>query len=76
MDGQPVDLSAGERAILERLKRKAIDLRWGRSDWCPCGLPRPAKRADFDSLRKRRPALVDIKMGMLHLAEPINSEEA
>jgi hypothetical protein len=62
------DLSEGEQAILRRLAKKPIDLYYGRNGWVPDGLPRPAKRADFDSICKREPELVKIKMAQLMLA--------
>lgn len=64
----PVDLSDGESAILRRLEKKPIELYWGRSGWVPDSLPRPAKRADFDRICKRSPAMVKIRQAMLVLA--------
>lgn len=62
------DLSDGERAILKRLAKAPLALRWGRNGWCADYLPKPAKRADFDSLCTRRPSLVEIHTASLHLA--------
>lgn len=64
---EPTALTEGEAAILKRLQKKPLDLRWGRNGWCPCGLPKQARRADFDSLVRRNPALVRIELGMLML---------
>ena len=70
MDNQvaPSILTAGELAILRRLEKKPIDLRYGRNDWVPESLPRPAKRADFDRILKRNPPVVRISLGRLVLA--------
>lgn len=71
----PEGLTVGEQAILRRLEKAPLDLRWGRSGWCADYLPKPAKRSDFDSLCKRNPALVEIVMARLVLVdEPSTSE--
>tara|TARA_R110002124_G_scaffold128157_9_gene288604 strand:+ start:12008 stop:12235 length:228 start_codon:yes stop_codon:yes gene_type:complete len=58
-------ITDGELAILRRLENRPIELRWGRSGWVPEGLPKPAKRADFDRICKRVPSLVEIKLAKL-----------
>lgn len=69
---EPAELSDGEQAILRRLAKKPIELYWGRNGWAPDSLPKPAKRADFDSIRNRSPALVEIKLARLVLATDPN----
>ena len=66
---QPLELTDGEKAILKRLGKAPLGLRWGRNGWCAEYLPKPAKRSDFDSLCKRNPPLVDIKAALLHLVD-------
>lgn len=68
----PADLSDGEKAILRRLEKKPIELYWGRNGWVPDGLPKPAKRADFDGICNRSPALVEVKCARLVLADDSN----
>jgi hypothetical protein len=60
-------LTEGEKAILKRLEKKPLELYWGRNGWVPEGMPKAAKRKDFDSLCSRRPALVEVVMGRLIL---------
>lgn len=62
-------LSDGERAILKRLESKPIELYWGRNGWIPDGLPKAAKRKDFDNLYRRFPSLVKIEMAKLVLVK-------
>lgn len=59
-------ISEGEQAILKRLTKGPIPLRWGRSGWVADQLPRKAKRADFDALCKRHDQ-VFIEMGQLKM---------
>lgn len=66
---QQLDLTDGEKAILKRLGKAPLALRWGRNGWCADYLPKPAKRADFDSLCKRNPPLVDIQAALLRLVD-------
>ena len=62
------ELSDGEKAILRRLEKRPIELYWGRGGWVPEGLPKPAKRADFDRICNRNPAMVEVKLAKLVLA--------
>lgn len=62
----PHDLSGGEQAILLYLERKPLELHWGRNGWVPDRLPKPAKRADFDRICKRK--LVEVRSARLVLA--------
>jgi hypothetical protein len=71
----PEGLTVGEQAILRRLEKAPLDLRWGRSGWCVDYLPKPAKRSDFDSLCKRKPALVEIEAARLVLVVGANTSE-
>lgn len=63
------ELTDGEKAILKRLERKPLELYWGRNGWVPEGMPKAAKRKDFDSLRLRYPALVEVKLAKLILVD-------
>lgn len=67
-------LTDGEKAILKRLETKPIELYWGRNGWVPEGLPKAAKRKDFDSLCSRRPELVEVEMARLILARASGNE--
>lgn len=70
-------LTDGEKAILKRLEKKPIDLYWGRNGWVPEGMPKTAKRKDFDSLCSRRPELVEVVMARLILVnDPCNAPSA
>ena len=60
-------LTDGEKAILKRLESKPLELYWGRNGWVPEGMPKAARRKDFDSLCNRRPALVQVEMARLIL---------
>jgi hypothetical protein len=70
MSSLPADLSEGERALIKRLQRSGIPLRYGQSGWVPLSYPRGARRADFDKLLRRQPGLVKIELGELHLDIP------
>lgn len=48
------EFTDGERAILKLLGRRPIELYWGRNGWVPQGLPKSAKRKDFDALLGRQ----------------------
>lgn len=67
-------LTDGEKAILKRLETKPIELYWGRNGWVPEGLPKAAKRKDFDSLCSRQPELVEVEMAQLILARASGNE--
>lgn len=69
-DKQSPELTEGEQDILKRLVKHPIPLYYGRAGWTPgVRLPGVAKRADFDRLCKRNPALVKIECGDLKLIE-------
>jgi hypothetical protein len=72
-DAAPV-LTEGEKAILKRLESKPLGMYWGRNGWVPEGLPKAAKRKDFDSLCSRRPALVEVELGQLILVAASSNE--
>lgn len=61
---ETIPLSTGEQVILSRLTKGPIHLRWGRNGWVPEGLPKAAKRKDFDSICKRHD-LVKIELAQL-----------
>lgn len=65
----PDDLTAGEMAIIKRLRKKPIELYWGRNGWIPDGLPKPARRADFDRIIKRDENIVQISIAQLQITE-------
>jgi len=61
------EFTDGERAILKLLGRRPIELYWGRNGWVPEGLPKAAKRKDFDALLGRQPEVVRIESARMFL---------
>jgi hypothetical protein len=68
-NGDAAPLTEGEKAILKRLQKKPIELRWGRHGWSPENLPKSSKRSDFDSLCQRPEGLVKIASAQLTLTD-------
>ncbi|WP_326430361.1 hypothetical protein VQ574_20720 (plasmid) [Stutzerimonas frequens] len=69
LEEHETDLTDGERRILARLARQPLDLYFGNAGWTPAkGLPKGAKRSDFDRLCKRPEGLVKIELGQLCLS--------
>ena len=61
------EFTDGERAILKLLGRRPIELYWGRNGWVPQGLPKAAKRKDFDALLGRQQEVVRIEAARMIL---------